>query len=78
MSSQPQPFPATPQARKQQVERKQAKRSDVLYFAGAALVTAGASMFHLRDGFLAAGSFLLFLPMLELIASFIRGVRTRR
>ena len=78
MNSQMQHFPASPEVRKEEA-RKQARaanRSDALYFAGAALVTAGAAMWRLRDGLIAAGCFLLLLPLLEVFASFIRGLRT--
>lgn len=80
MSTQPQQFPSSPQMRKEVQERKAAraaKRSDALYFAGATLVTAGAAMFRVRDGLIVAGAFLLLLPLMELIASFIRGLRTQ-
>ena len=78
MSSQPQQFPASPQVKKEELQRKQeraARRSDYLYFAGAALVTAGAARSSLRAGFITAGAFLLLLPLLELVGSFIRGLR---
>ena len=78
MSTQPQQFPASPQMRKEEQERKTAraaKRSDALYFAGAALVTVGASLFRIRTGLIAAGCFLLLLPVLEIGGIFIRSLR---
>jgi len=64
--------------KKEEAERKlahAARRSDALYFAGAALFTAGAAMYQLRMGLIAAGCFLLLIPVLELAGSFIRGLR---
>jgi hypothetical protein len=78
MSTQPQAFPKSSQVLKEEQARKierAALRSDVLYFSGAALVTAGAALFQARLGLIAAGCFLLLIPLLELVASFIRGLR---
>lgn len=75
-----QPMPASPPIRKEEQERirrRSEDRSDLLYFAGAALVTAGVGMIRIRYGLIAAGTFLLFLPLLELATSFIRGLRGR-
>ena len=76
-----QPMPASPQIRKEEQERlrrRSERRSDVLYFAGAALVTVGVGMIRIRYGLIAAGTFLLLLPLLELATSFIRGLRGQR
>jgi hypothetical protein len=81
MSSQPTQMPVSPQVRKDDQERKRARAartSDLLYFAGAALVTVGAGMHSIRIGLITAGAFLLLMPMLELATSFIRGVRGQR
>lgn len=74
-------MPASPQIRKEEQEqkaKKAARRSDVLYFAGAALVTAGVSMIRIRYGLITLGAFCLLLPMLELATSFIRGLRAQQ
>lgn len=66
--------------KKEEAERKReqaAKRDDLLYFAGSGCVTAGASLFSIRMGFIAAGCFLLLLPVLALISSFVRGMKTQ-
>jgi hypothetical protein len=79
MSTQPQPFPASPQMQKEEKERKAARaarRSDAMYLGGAALVTAGAAMFQIRLGLIVAGAFVLMEPVIQIVVSFIRGVRT--
>ena len=78
MSANPQSFPASPQMKKEEAERKlarAARRSDALYFSGAILCTMGAGMYQIRIGLIVAGCFLLLIPMIELAASFIRGLR---
>lgn len=73
MSTQPLRMPNTEKAEER---KKAARRSDLAYFVGAALVTVGAGMFRIRYGFLTAGAFLLLPPLLELGASFLRGMRS--
>jgi UPF0716 family protein affecting phage T7 exclusion len=75
MSTQPLQMPKT---QAQEAERRKAgRRSDRMYFSGAALVTAGAALFRVHYGLIAAGLFLLLPPMLELASSFLRGLRLR-
>jgi Flp pilus assembly protein TadB len=75
MSSQPVPInSATPEAKKQAAERA-ARRSDFLYFGGALVVTCGVSLYSWRLGIILAGLFLLLIPVLEILASFMKGLR---
>lgn len=62
------------EAQKLQLKR-QARRSDLLYIAGAALVTAGVGLVKLKFAPIAAGAFCLLPPLLELAIGFVRGVR---
>jgi hypothetical protein len=48
--------------------------SDVLYVTGAVLVSIGLGFFGAHYGIIAAGVFCLFMPMLELTGSFLRGL----
>lgn len=76
MSAQPIPI-ATKQ--EELAKRRRAElRSDVLYIAGALMVTLGVSLFHIRWGLIAGGSFCMLLPLLELATGFIRGIRGSR
>jgi hypothetical protein len=76
MSTQPLQMPNKAQAEAQR--KKSGRRFDMMYLSGAALVTTGATLFRFRLGFIAAGAFLLFPPMLELLSSFLRGLRRMR
>jgi len=73
----PQP-PAKPAAQQAEEREKHSQRADAMYCAGAVLVTAGCLMHSIHDGLIAGGVFLLLLPVLELLGSFIRGLRTKR
>lgn len=68
-------------ARQEELAKEQKRaslRSDVLYVSGAALVTAGVAMIRVKFALMTAGAFCLLLPMLELAAGFLRGLRPLR
>jgi hypothetical protein len=72
MSAQPIPI-----AKQEQIAKKQRAdfRSDALYVAGAVLVTAGVALIRVRLGLIVGGCFCLLLPLLEIVGSFIKGLR---
>lgn len=56
--------------------KRQALRSDVLYVAGAAVVTIGVGLMEWKWSLIVGGAFLLLPPVLELASGFIKGLRT--
>jgi hypothetical protein len=73
MSTQPIPI-AKPEEMKK-AKRRAELRSDLLYVAGALLVTSGVAMIRVKLALMTAGGFCLLFPMLELATGFIRGLR---
>ncbi|HEY3972332.1 MAG TPA: hypothetical protein VGM18_04960 [Candidatus Sulfotelmatobacter sp.] len=57
-------------------KRRSELRDDVLYVAGALLVTAGVGLLRISWAFIAAGFFCMLLPLLQLATGFIRGLRS--
>ena len=78
MSTQPFPVRDTRVTRQAEARKKAERISDALYFGGAAVVTAGVSFYGARYGLIAAGAFCMFIPLLEVLGSFIRGIRRQR
>lgn len=62
--------------KKKQMQR-QARKSDALYIGGSVLVTVGVILFSVRAGLIVGGAFCLFLPMLEVLSGFVRGLRSK-
>jgi hypothetical protein len=58
-------------------KKRAERRSDVLYIAGAALITIGAGMIRIYLAPIAAGCFAMLLPMMEVVTAFVRGVRRK-
>jgi hypothetical protein len=75
MSSSPFKVPKAPNAQQQAAQQKHSRTADVLYIVGACLVTIGVGLHAVRFGLIAAGTFCLLLPALELAAGFISGLR---
>jgi hypothetical protein len=78
MSSQPIQMPIPKQEELAKAKRRAALRSDLLYLAGAVLVTIGVGLIRVKFGLITAGGFCLLPPGLELASGFIRGLRTQR
>ena len=55
--------------------KRQERRSDALYIAGAAVVTLGVGLMEWKWALIVGGAFLLLTPMLGLASSFIKGLR---
>lgn len=75
MSAQPQPQPNDPKAKLQAIQRRRDRRDDGLYFAGVSVLSIGLGMLRPAFGVIAAGFFVLLLPALSIVSSFIRGLR---
>jgi hypothetical protein len=58
-----------------ELQQRHARRADLLYIAGAALVVAGAGMIRLYLAPIAAGCFCLVFPAIDLVTGFVRGAR---
>jgi len=56
-------------------QRRAARRSDALYWAGVVLVACGLGEIRFYLAPIAIGFFCLVIPSLELAAGFIRGLR---
>ncbi len=76
MSAQPIPISKLEELTKR--KRAAELRSDVLYIAGAVMVTVGLGMLRIAAGLIAGGCFCLLLPCLELATGFIRGLHAWR
>ena len=76
MSAAPTPQPISDPAKK---KLKRAEiHADVMYFAGAGLVTLGVSLRNIPAGLVTLGAFLLLMPLLQLASSTIKGLRVGR
>jgi len=93
MSTQPQPAPEVSKEVREKLlkivskpsfeellnaRKKAERRADILYVAGAVLVTIGMGMARMRYGFITAGAFCVLLPLMELVSGFIKGLRAPR
>ena len=56
-------------------QRRSSLRDDVLYIAGAVLVTMGLGELRIYLAFISLGAFCLLTPLLGLAQSFLRGIR---
>jgi len=70
----PAPLPPTPK-QIEQAKRRKSFRDDVLYYAGAVLVTLGLGEIRIYLAPIALGCFCLLTPLLGLAQSFLRGIR---
>lgn len=59
-------------------QQRASRRSDALFVSGALLTSIGLGWIRLPWGMIAAGVFLLFMPMLEVLGSFLKGLRASR
>jgi hypothetical protein len=58
--------------------KRKDQRSDILYYAGSALVAVGLGTIRIGFGLIAAGAFCLLPPVLELASGFLKGLRAPR
>lgn len=67
--------PGSERERQVKAQERRERRSDALYFAGGAMLSAGLGMIRPAFGIMAGGFLLALPPLLELASWFIRGLR---
>jgi hypothetical protein len=50
-------------------------KQDILFVSGAVLVVSGIALHHSASALIAAGIFLLFAPVLDVVSGFFKGLR---